>query len=316
MPRRFFHVTAELVVSVVDAVHSFGHANKTAVAEFCDMSENKADQALGLAVDLGLLRKDTGDYYPIPPLAAFAGAPRDDARATMLRLALESYDPFIRFRERLRATNSASNAAGQLKSLLNLDLDRDEIMDTLISLGTYTRAINSEGGGQYTINPGGTEIDLLPLASACVDAVSAESHVRNLIEPHGDRVGRATVLQPLANSFLKANAGEIRDAINEAGNAVESFIAELASSMTVSLAGTSGIIQKLEKFRTGDKLPKKVIEAAKYLGQVRNASGHGEDVEIGAQWEISNLTARNYPNVACGFIRAALEQKESGVFAI
>ncbi len=316
MPRPFFHVTAELVVSIVDAVHCYGQTDKKCAAQFCDLSESKAEQALGLAVDLGLLREDAGIYTAVPPLASFAGAPGDNARAAMLRVALESYEPFIRFRDRLRATNSAYSAASQTKQLLDLQLDRDEIKDTLISLGTYTRAINSDGGGQYTINPGGKEIDLLPLAAACTDSASAEQHVRDLISPHGDRVDRVTILQPLAQSFLKAKARENRETISEAGNAVESFLAELAGRMNVDLTRANGIGQKLDKFRPDNKLPKKIVEAAKYLGQIRNSANHGQDTEINAQWDISDRTALNYPNVACAFIRSALEFEQNQTFSI
>ena len=306
MTRPFFHVTAELVVSVVDAVQCYGTADKEQAAQFCGISEDKAEQALGLAVDLQLLKVNGRSYEAVPPLASFAGAPGENARATMLRLVLESYEPFVRFRDRLRTTNSPSDAANQTKQLLDLASDREEIKDTLISLGTYTKAITTEGAGQYTINPGGIDIDVLSLLTACVDAAAAETTVRRLIDPHADCVDRVTVLQPLAQSILKAKNGENRESIAEAGNAVESFLGGLACRLSVDLTGANGINQKLDKFRTNDSLPKKVVESAKYLGHVRNAASHGQDIEINAQWEISDITAKVYPVVACAFVRAAL----------
>ena len=97
---------------------------------------------------------------------------------------------------------------------------------------------------------------------------------------------------------------------------MESFLAELAGRMTVNLAGASGIISKLDKFRVNNKLPKKIVEAAKYLGHVRNAADHGIDVEVNAQWVILELTAKTYPAVACAFIRAALEHEHNGNHSI
>ena len=79
--------------------------------------------------------------------------------------------------------------------------------------------------------------------------------------------------------------------------------------MTVSLTGTNGINQKLDKFRINNELPKKVVEAAKYLGQIRNAADHGVDVDPEVQcilWRIQETTGYQYVLVSCSFISAAL----------
>ena len=147
MPRKFFHGTAELVVSVIDAVQTHRTATKAQICQFCDLSEDRAEQALGLAIDLNLVATSSGVYSPIPPLAVFACSPGDRQKATMLRVVLESYEPFIKFRERLISTDSADTAASQTKTLLDLDAHREEVKDTLLSLGTYTNALEAKGGG-------------------------------------------------------------------------------------------------------------------------------------------------------------------------
>jgi hypothetical protein len=88
--------------------------------------------------------------------------------------------------------------------------------------------------------------------------------------------------------------------------------------MTVNLVGANGISQKLDKFRPGNHLPKKIVEAAKYLGHVRNAGDHGvdNDPDVGAAWSIQPVTAVLYVHVACAFITAALEREDGGGFII
>jgi hypothetical protein len=60
------------------------------------------------------------------------------------------------------------------------------------------------------------------------------------------------------------------------------------------------------------------VEAAKYLGQVRNAADHGVDVdpEVGAVWHIQRTTSVQYVFVACSFIASALERETGGQFLI
>jgi hypothetical protein len=310
MPRQFFHVTAELVVAAIDSVQAYKKATSAQVANFCDISAAQAAEATLLAVDLKLLGTDAaGAFVPSPPLAAFAAAPGDRQRSAMLRIALESYDPFLRFRERLVSTDSVDLAAAQTKQLLDLTSHREEVKDTLLSLGTYTNAFKAKGGGRYAVDDNDLSLDMQALAQACAELAEAEKWIIQQIGNAADSASRNDVILPLARSVLKANAGESRNAIGEAGNAVESFLAELAARMNVNLQGAAGINQKLDKFRSGNHLPKKVVEAAKYLGQVRNAADHGIDVEVNAQWVISQQTAKIYPAVACQFISAAVARE-------
>ena len=319
MPKPFFHVTAELVMSVVDAIVAFSSATEEQLRDFCDISEGQAKDALGLAVDLGLIKHCSADnsYSPIKPLAIFASSGSDIQKSSMLRVLLESYQPFLCFRDRLKATNSADTAATQVKQLLGLDAHREHIKATLISLGTYTNAMKALGGGQYELHTKEMEMDINHLSDACSDLSSAELFIREHIGPHNDKVDREKVIIPLASSILKAISNENRECISEAGNAIESFLSNLAARMSVNLSGASGIIQKLSKFGgSNDKLPKKIIESAKYLGQIRNAASHGTDSDINSQWTISDLTAKNYPMVGCSFIHAVLDYEKNGKYSI
>jgi hypothetical protein len=146
----------------------------------------------------------------------------------------------------------------------------------------------------------------------------AEQAIRQHIGLRADVVDRGEVLIPLANALLNASAGRPADAVADAARGVESFLARLASRQGVSLAGANGINQKLDRFRPGNQLPKKVVEAAKYLGHVRNAADHGVDVDpdVGHVWEIQQATGLQYVYVACSFISAALEREAGGPFRI
>jgi hypothetical protein len=70
--------------------------------------------------------------------------------------------------------------------------------------------------------------------------------------------------------------------------------------MGVALTGASGINQKLDKFRSNNNLPKRVVAAAKYLGPIRNAADHGRDTDpdVNAVWKIQPSTALKYVYVS------------------
>jgi hypothetical protein len=319
MPRAFSHSTAEQVVQVVEAVEAFRQATSQEVQDFCDLSQGQADNALTLAEDLGLINKAGTNFKPATSFSSFVSSPDEAKKAAVIRVVLESYEPFVVFRQRLQATASADKAAEQTKALLSLSAHREEVKDTLISLGTYTGAIISAGGGKYsTVISAEIGNPVLELSAAATDQATAELLIRTQIGPKADRLDRTEVVLPLASALLKAKAGDVIGAVTDAARSVESFLGRLAIRTGVSLAGTNGISQKLDKFRAGNQLPKKVVEAAKYLGHVRNAADHGldADAEVGAAWIVQPLTATLYVHVACAFMNAALEREDGGGFVI
>ncbi len=318
MSRKFTDATAELVVQAVDAVHSLRETTADDVATFCDLSKGQVESALFLAADLGLVTLTGTKYTELSPLARFLSTPDDRRKAALMRIVLESYEPFVVFRRRLNETGSVDTAAQQTKASLDLSAHREEIKDTLISLGTFAGALTSQGGGRYVASDQLVETQILALAKTADDEAAAETVIRIQIGTNSDKVDRQEVILPLATALLKSKAGDATGSVVDAARAVESFLARLAGRMTVSLVGANGINQKLDKFRTNNELPKKVIEAAKYLGQVRNAADHGVDVDpdVGAVWQIQSTTGEHFVFVACSFISAALEREANGRFVI
>jgi len=312
----FCHATAEQIVAVVDAVYTCREAEVELVERFCDLTNDHAQNALGLAFDIGFLTKTGSQFKPNSPFARFLSTFNVDIKAAVLRVMLESYKPFEIFRQRLISTNSADKAAQQTVAVLNLSTHREHVKDTLLSLGTYARALKVEGGGRYSHDTTDPAAFLQLIADGCSSLISAEQFVLLHLATAANVVSRKEVIVPLSDACIKANEGKASEAVTSAGNAVESYLEELAGRMSVLLSGASGIIQKLEKFRLGNKLSKKIIESGKYLGQVRNAADHGIDSDIGASWEILEDTGKQYVMVACSFIQACHEREVGGAFII
>jgi hypothetical protein len=318
MPRSFSSATAEQVVAAVEAVLANGKPTESEfVAEFCDIPSSQAEAALRLATDLGLLTSSSPGFQIANPLCRVLCSPRQVHRAAALRVVLDSYEPFVVFRDRLPANPVASTAAQQTKVLLDLDAHREAVKDTLISLGTFSQALIEEGGGLYRIADQSLDHKLEALAEACSDAAAAEARIRaQLGSETAARVSRDEVIVPLADGLRRAVADDQEGAVQFAGNAVESYLSALGGRLGVQMANAPGINAKVEKLTTQGTIPKKLGHVGKYLGHIRNAADHGVDADIGVPWTIRRATGVEYVFVSCSFIAACDLRERSGPFEI
>jgi hypothetical protein len=305
-----FPSTAEQVVAAVEAVTVNARPTDAPfVAAFADMPVDRAETALALADELGLLRATAAGYVIVSPVVRFFAAGLQQRSAAALRIALESYEPFLEFRARLAYTTTASDAARHVKAKLQLTSHHDEIRDTLVSLGTYAQALNSVGGGQYELPEDEAVPSLAAIAGACQELAAAEAQVRHHI---GERaVALASVpevIQPLADALLRAGRGDPDGAVQQAGNAVEAYLVGVAARKSISLTGANGLNAKIERIAQSVSLPEKIKRVSKYSGDIRNAADHGPDPDIGnVSWTIRPNTGVEYVFVACSLLASLAE---------
>lgn len=311
MARAFQQATAEQIAAVVSAVVAKQNCQEDFVEKFTELPEAQVKKALDLAVDLRLLTVRAARKYSIDsPIALFMAFPNVDQKAAVLRIALESYEPFLVFRQQLSATGSAGEAAKQTKAILELDLHHEEVKDTLLSLGTFAKALRSEGGGRFSSSDSPLENTLAALADACKDQTSAEAQIR--VELGGDActvVSYDEVIKPLATALIQATGKDAREAVLNAGNAVESFLVGLASRTGADITRASGINSKLDRLKQHKVLPTKIQNMGYYLGHIRNAADHGIDPDVGAAWEIRENTGLQFVYIAASFIAVAIARE-------
>src|SRR5579859_7044496 len=143
--------TAEHVMGAVEAIVVNGRATSLAmVAEFLGTTPTSATAALEMATELGLVALNGANYITNSPLCRFTAIP--DQKAAVLRILVESYHPFTVFRERLVATADLNSAAHATRTVCALPAHRDVVKETLVSLGTFSRALIPEGGGNYQLD--------------------------------------------------------------------------------------------------------------------------------------------------------------------
>jgi hypothetical protein len=299
--------TAEHVMGAVEAVVVNGKPTSLAmITDFLETTSPNAAAAVEMAVELGLILQDANhDYVASSPLCRFTAIPLQ--KAALLRILLEGYRPFVVFRERLVATSDLNAAAQSTKVICGLIAHRDEIKETLVNLGSFSRALVHSGGGHYQLEKEPLANFLQTIAISCADMAQAELRIRDQLGPEASgSVTRDNVIVPLADALFKASQRDPDGAVQQAGNAFESHIVEMAGRMGVNVAGANGIVQKLARFQNPRRLPIKLIHIGNYLGAIRNAADHGAaDPDIpGASWQIRDATGLEYVFVACSFIAA------------
>jgi hypothetical protein len=300
--------TAEKVIDVIDAVTCYNTGcNITEISTFLDIREEHAENALKMGVELKFLSFNSNQFFPIKPFAFYLSTSNSIQKVTILRLFLEEYEPYIFFKRRLSISNDKSIAANEVKVKYSLSQHRDEIADTLVSLGTYARSLKTEGAGQYKV----CEIDKTPTFYDIIDKViqdreSAKILLNNLLgEGIVSNLNCVNIIEPLITSILELqNIHEDSNSpIVHAANAFESFLVEEATYRTVDLGSATGINSKAQKLKDAQCLNTKYFNITKYIGHIRNAADHGTDSDIHTIWDITPETSKCYVHIVINAIK-------------
>jgi len=317
-----FPTTAENIIGATEAaLLASGPVTEDSVAQFLDVPSQSARNALRMALQLGLLSEPKASTYsPSHPLSSYLITASRPAKAAILRLALEQFPPYRTFKERLEVSVSAPEAANQARAIHAITAHREEVLNTLVGLGTYTNSLSSQGAGGYVVAEPLTADHLAPLASAIASREAAHLHVRKRLgATAADRIDAKQVLEPLVTAFLLTARVEedARAPILHAGNAIESFLVQLAAQVGANLKGASGINSKADVLLKGGHITKKHASMLFYLGNVRNAAEHGTDVDpdVNRTWDISLSTSLEHVNVALSTI-AAMVAHQAGQFIV
>ncbi len=306
--------TAEEIVGATDAVIlANGLATVQIISDFLGTSQINGTNAVQLAQELGLVKYDANSqtYKKLSILGDYLVTSSLDKRASILRLALEEYIPYALFKSRLSIDPTFHDAANHIKAVLTIPEHRNEIANTLISLGTYTNSLQAQGGGQYqTSSQPLSDQDVKNIQSLTGDRQSIEQTlVQRLSEELYQRLNRPDVFVPLVDaiSLIQNAHNDPRAPIVHAGNAVETYLSEIANHYGVNIVGANGINAKIDRICAAQHLSVKHKNMIKYLGHVRNACDHGIDADIGSAWQISTSTSKEYVHVAISSIKAIHE---------
>jgi hypothetical protein len=316
MPHSVFRTTAEEVIGATDSIlQRLTGIDVAGIADFLSTNQQYAQNAANMSVELGLASFDsaTNLYYPKSPFAAYLVTSDVSQKGAILRMVLERYEPYQFFKNRLRITDFAADAAAnQTRATFGIAAERTDVSETFISLGTYTKslAMREEGGRYQAKTSNGFEF-LEVFGQVIAEREDAKTKIRSRLgEDVYQWIDTPTVSEPLVDSLQScANAkADPRPPIVHAGNAVESFLVQVGNHYGVSLVGRNGVISKAtEIINAQHHLTSKHMGLFQYLGHVRNAADHGAGPPIGGMWTISAETALEYFQISLTAIRSTYD---------
>jgi hypothetical protein len=321
MTPAIYKTTAENLIGATDAAlqRSTG-VDASLVSDFLDTTSQYASDALMMAEQLGLLtQKANGKFHACAPYAIYLVTANRAAKAAILRLILDQYQPYKTFRWRLTLTSGVpSEAATQTRAIHSLAAHRDVILETFTDLGTYANSLLSQGAGLFTPSPDDAPQYLKVVSEVVRDREAAELAVRTKL---GDEVVKVIdpdeVLANIVTAYqkLEGDVVDSRSPVVYAANAIESFLVAYGQRQAVNVSAETGINAKADKLGAAKKIVTKHKNMLKYLGHVRNAADHGIDSEINREWTVSQETAIQYVHVAATTM-ADLVAFEANVFRV
>lgn len=313
MPYNIVFSPAEDIVGVVDAILAKPeNCTKDYISEFADISLSQAENALIMAQQLNLITiYPDGTYESDSFLARLIVSSRNDNhKAAIMRLVLEQYEPYIKFKARCLFTDSMDLASKQIKAMFSMTSTYKDIRNTFINIGTYSRALINDGANSYVFNQ--DDVSYIEILELALKFKANDDHAlsNQLGEVLCDYLDTDKVFKPLSDAYSKIQnyTNDKKSIILYAGNAFESFLQQIADENNISLAGKAGISSKADALSR--ILSKKHRGMIHYIIQIRNAADHGADSdENGRVWNISDETAQFYPLIISGIIKDIFEYK-------
>lgn len=313
MPHNIVFSTAEDIVGVVDAVLAKPeNCSKEYISEFADISILQADNALLMAKELNLVNSNPdGTYGSDSFLARLIVSSRNDThKAAIMRLVLEQYEPYIKFKTRYLFSGSIDLASKQLKTMYSMSSSYKDIKNTIINIGTYSRALINDGANSYKFNQ--DEVSYIEILELALKFKSNDDDALcvHLGEEACSYLNKETVFNPLSEAYSKIQnfSSDKNSIILYAGNAFESFLQQIADENGISLAGKNGISSKSDAL--AGVLSKKHRGMINYIIQIRNSADHGADpAENGRIWDISDDTAQFFPLIVASIIKNIVKYK-------
>lgn len=295
--------TAEHIISAVDvAMQLKDGADGDTVAAFISTTVESGGNALLMAKQLGFLKSENNVRFRCNcPYAEYLVTSDAGEKAAVLRFFLEQYQPYKTFKARLALGKLASDAANEVGALHQINAHRDVILQTLTNLGTYAQSLISQGAGLYRVREQKGK-DYLYIVDEVIS--KREVALMTVRMRMGDEasswINQQDVFEQLVTGYQRAAKAkeDARSPIVHAGNAVESFLSQVADHHKIDVSNATGINAKVEKLSQSGNLTTKHKFMLKYLGHIRNAADHGKDSEIGQAWQISPNTAVEYVHVA------------------
>ncbi len=287
--------TAEQVVDVAEAVAiAGGPATADAVAQHVNHPTETVEHALAVATLLGLVQSVGELYEPAGPFGYYFAEATETRRIDVLRFALEAFPSYRYFKQRIALHRDPLKAARETKHRFTYSNHEGEIRETLVSLGQFSGSlVYATDTGYVVAQSEEAESFLAAAEQIALPGASIEDFIKEWL---GDEIyvyvqdEADAIITHLRSAFQKVVAGERdRSAVVHIGNSCENFLVKIAREATpaVNLANASGLTSKAQLLEKERVIAAKHMGYMRFLGHMRNAADHGEDVDLNTEWAMA-----------------------------
>lgn len=311
-------VSPELLMETVNTLASSPRdLSINDIESIIDKETDYAESLVHLGSQLGLIKKQNGNYVAERSIKMQVRQSSDRQRKILLNNLLQQYDPFVKFASSLIQGDNAERASVQVKVVYQLGVESENIEEQFKRLAEYSGLFSRNGEDlSAEFNTSVTTDEFIEDLSK---AVNKPLVARLFLE---NRFGDELVAYIDEDTFEElVNALELfwerpRSSIAAAGRAVEDFLREVGDDYGQSgtnYSSSNGIGQLIDDLQGDSLIKKRHFHGGNYLAGIRNPSGgHGKDPDELERWEVSPEVAFGYTLSSIHFIRSLYAHVEQG----
>jgi len=257
-------------------------------AKYANISEEYARRALDAAVQLEVMREETGKYYTKSENDDVSRATQDQ-HPIIFRRIVQRYDPFILFLMLIGKNNTSENAARKISVIYNMQASPDVIEKTLVEWGKYAEIIEVGTKGKISLKIETEKLSaeyIKELLEAMENDIKARVYIASKL---GERVFgylKHDEIEFLVLAIRK-HEEEPRNAIDDSGRAFEDFLRRLGTDCKLDMSPCKGIGELSEALKGANLIDQKHLEICKGLNSIRLAAAHSKDRKTNIPWKIN-----------------------------
>lgn len=286
------YVPAEKIIEVVECVYysKSSGVTKDMIGKYLKTNLEYVRRAAVMASQLNFIKQEDGLFYTLDSNDIIKS--NKDQRYIIFRKHLQKFEPFILFINLLSKGDTIEDAIRKIKVIYSLPTSEKNIRFALLNWGSYSEL--------FEYNEKNNIVNLkFPAEELSTEYL--EKLIESLKSDIKTRVYLAEKLTEKVFGFLKPEEIEFfvkalqehekdpRNAIDDAGRAMEDYLRRLATDKGYDVSDKNGIseIAQVIGGQNSKLIHVKHLHICNCLGAIRVAAAHGKDKSTMEIWKIS-----------------------------
>lgn len=289
MTYRVVEVNHRNLIDVIEAVYVLeDKAILDKIMEYSDITQDSANKALIMAIQLQFVKKSEDRYESVLPFARLLTNAKITEKKNILKFKLMEHEPFSFFARLILKGEDVTRAASKTKSVFSIKGSTTILKNTFLDLGIFSRIFaETDKGVEASLD---SEPDIRNLFESISAILNDETQMLSFIESQLDQ-SVSEYIEEFKKRLIAAGikfGSNPKICVKDASDIFEDFLKKLCSDESIDITRATGIIEVGDKLKSGGKVTSKHQGFIYFIGQMRNAFKHNTDSEIGRSWKASS----------------------------